>query len=261
MRSKSTTFSIGLIAALAAPCTHAATFSLIPSIVSSLADDGTFTTVIPIDTVSPNGVSRIFQVDFNVTTSNLQPGEFGFGKVQFDLYLLGGITDVGGGWGPNTSTVDSNGASPGGIVPLFNTNFDAGTPGDLKAIQTAIAPGVTNVAVDPRANVGKTNPALIGSIFIRWDASSLFWLVADRITFFPNSTAGTLLGLQGVPDIVFGSLNDPPPYPEPAVKSWPPSGTKATSIPPAERTPATWPSCRPMPSPSSRPLRRRRRRR
>lgn len=182
-----------LSAVASAQFASAASYTLTPTVVASLADDGTFATVIPIDVINTNGVPRIFQVDFLITTSDVQAGELGFALTGFNVGLSGGLTDVGGGWGPNTATVDSNGALPGGVVPLFATNVDGGTPGDLLGILTSIAGGVTNGAVDPRANVGKTAPALAGTVFVRWAADGLSTLNTNGVLFTTNSTTGQFL--------------------------------------------------------------------
>lgn len=186
---KALSLVLGAILYIATPAS-AATFSLTQTIVRALADDGTFLTEIPIN--SSTSGPRIFQIDYAITTSNLQSGELGFALVGFNINLEG-VTDVGGGWGPNTATVDSNGAAPGGIVPLFATNVDGGTPGDLQGILTSIAGGVTNAAVDPRANVGKSAPAHIGTIFVRWNAPSYYKISTSGVLFTTNSTTGQFL--------------------------------------------------------------------
>jgi hypothetical protein len=86
--------------------------------------------------------------------------------------------DLGTGWAANTATLDTNGASPGGVQPIYATNGDQGTAGDLQGILASIAAATIadNVATDTRnqlgtalAPAGAGFPSLIGSFFVNWN--------------------------------------------------------------------------------------------
>ncbi len=143
------------------------------------------------------GFAAIYQVDYTVTTSTPPAGELGFASVAFSLETTGVLgDDFALGWNGTPETVDTNGAFPGGSAPLFATNLDAGAPGDLVGILTAIAGGLTTSSpTDDRILVGQApnGPRLIGSVFMVWDGLSLATLTTADVAFVANSDQGVFL--------------------------------------------------------------------
>ena len=126
------------------------------------------------------GVARIYQVDLYLNASGFNAGadQRGFGDIAIDIMGTPGLGNTTvPGWQPNTTSVDSNGAAPGGAVPLWAVNSDTGAA-DLQNIIASIAliQPPTNPA-DPRPNVGQY-PGLdplnfIGSVFIDWSGTGI----------------------------------------------------------------------------------------
>lgn len=136
----------------------------------------------------PDGHSAspvVVQVDVMMQVLSLAPGEDSFGTAafSFDLYSYDStlVPDPdAGGWAPNSPVVDSNGALPGGLVPIFATNGDLGVDSqDLQGILVQMATGAFTNAVDPRRNVGEPGsplgvPILLGSAFLEWSNNSCY---------------------------------------------------------------------------------------
>jgi hypothetical protein len=128
-----------------------------------------------------NGQPGVYQVDISFTATKVA-GEKGWANTLFDLAAgpNAGGSNLGlnflVGWQglPNPS-IDINGSAPGGIVPIYATNEDAGAPGDLKAIIVSIG-GSSNDPSDPRNQLGTPQappevgyPSLLGSFFVDWN--------------------------------------------------------------------------------------------
>jgi hypothetical protein len=67
------------------------------------------------------------RIDFLMTIEELTDGQVGFGNALFDIELdrLAQNADMPG-WQPDYTTIDLNGALPGGIVPKWHDNGDYG---------------------------------------------------------------------------------------------------------------------------------------
>jgi hypothetical protein len=181
---------------------HALTVTVTPTVTKAF--DLAFADIPLPDINTFPGFAAIYQVDLMMSATNLQAGEAGFANAGFSV-TLDNLTDAAGGWQPNTTQVDTNGAAPGGLQPLFATNVDGGTPGDLQGILSSIAGGVTN-AIDPRRTVGQTSPALLGSVFVQWDGVTPANFSTAGLLFSANSTTGTFLAEQQgtVESVAFG---------------------------------------------------------
>lgn len=188
-----------VVVSFSAAQSHAIQITLTPSVVGAF--NAAFEPIALPDITTNPGFSAVYQVDFGITVTNVVAPESGFANVGFNIGLTN-LTADSSGWAPNTATVDSNGAAPGGVVPLFATNVDGGTVGDLQGILTSIAGGVT-LAADPRRTVGQASgpaghvpgPALIGSIFVTWDGVSPATLNTNGVLFSVNSTTGSFADL------------------------------------------------------------------
>ncbi len=183
-------FLIGVLAiamvAMIAVGAQAGSFSLATRIAAAF-DPLTFaqlpTIPNPIDTNLAGPV--VYQVEVVMTVNSLDSGERSFANTGFNIVFGGDTHDSGeAGWQPDTRLGDSNGASPGGAVPLWFANIDAGIPGDEQGILVAIAGGLTGLN-DNRRNIGQvpgsqgaitgTNPyptGELGSFFVLWDGTA-----------------------------------------------------------------------------------------
>lgn len=106
-----------------------------------------------------NGYQRpaILQFDFRVSVGNFAADQYGFANGVFTITPHPYLTNTTvPGWNPDViPNVDSNGSTPGGIVPLLSDNADLAAQ-DLKDILIAVAtPLTTNPAVDPRFRFGQ----------------------------------------------------------------------------------------------------------
>jgi hypothetical protein len=145
---------------VAAPVTgEAATYSVTPVFVGAFTNDGTFT---PIQGWSPWGSSGpvVVQYDFLVNVSGFAADQLGFANGVFTITPHLMTNTSAPGWNPSAiPNVDSNGATPGGIVPLLSDNADLADQ-DLKDILIGVAtPLTTNPAVDPRFRFGRGTTA------------------------------------------------------------------------------------------------------
>lgn len=211
MRKITALFAV-LALAVSTTAVSAATFTLNP--VVTAAFDAGFNPLPSIDTTTMNSVMRIFELDLQVTTANLAAGERGFGNVGFNLALGGTLTEGGaGGYQPNTATTDSNGAAPGGIVPLFFANADAGSnTSDLQGIFATVSSGITNPnASDMRVRIGQAGgPNSLGKVYVKWNANAMetvtvagsLWSVLGNDGQFSNGT-----GTGG--SVTFGDIPEP----------------------------------------------------
>jgi hypothetical protein len=135
----------------------------------------------------------IYQVDLYTHISNISAGSTGFANIVFNANLGAGLgTDTAdgvGGWQADASQTDTNGNGPGGTTPLWQTNTDAGTIGDLQNIIVAI-PTVTppGTATDLRLKIGQAQGPVagggingtawpdgntfVGSLFVTWNGAA-----------------------------------------------------------------------------------------
>jgi hypothetical protein len=230
----------GLIAALGmASSVQAAVVSIKPKLVGIFNAD--FSPVDPALIVSqdayggavlnPNGGKYLAQVDVLMTIGDLQAGQMGFGNAAFDILFKDGLrnnADVPG-WGADTSTVDSNGGLPQGVVPKWADNGDFGSSGtDLQSIIIGTAPRSfstgTGANTDPRRSLGiapfnnaASNPhedgEYAGSVFVEIDGlagtSGLLDLIASGGSVYlenadlstdGTTAAGGALSFQVVPE-------------------------------------------------------------
>lgn len=145
--------------------------------------DTNFNPIPPIPRIASGPVFPVvIQVDVMMAVLSLDPGEDSFGTAAFSFKFITplGISQImpdpdAGGWAANFINVDSNGAAPGGVVPLFATNGDLGVDNmDLQGILVQMATGAfTNVA-DPRRKVGEaggpeSTPIRLGTAFLEWN--------------------------------------------------------------------------------------------
>lgn len=141
---------------------------------------------IPAPVGSP-GSPVVVQLDVYMEVLSLLPGEDSFGTAAFSFRVdsdcpeLGGVcvADVdAGGWAANQlGNTDTNGASPGGVLPVIAGNADLGTDSqDLQGILVQMATGAFTNAVDQRRRLGEAGsssafpvPLLLGSAFMEWN--------------------------------------------------------------------------------------------
>jgi hypothetical protein len=189
--------ALALTLVLAAAQSYAATISVEPVLAGAFTTDGTFT---PIDNFDPaNPVAAVLQFDFLVSTGGYSAPEVGFANGVFTVTLenLTPNGDVPGFQPATIPTVDSNGALPGGVVPLLSDLADLAAA-DLVDILVGVAtPLTTNPNVDPRFKFGQT-AFNAGSAYVNYSGvgaatiSAAFTQVA-ALTLDP-SQAGRYLG-------------------------------------------------------------------
>lgn len=169
--------------------------------------------------LNPGSGKYLAQIDVVMTISDLQAGQGGFGNAAFNINLGGGLrqsADVPG-WGADTSTVDSNGSLPQGVVPKWADNGDFGSSGtDLQGIIIGTAPKqfstATGANTDPRKSLGvapfnntAANPhddgEYAGSVFVEFDGvagtAALFDLLADGGSVYDDAGNLTTDGTTG----------------------------------------------------------------
>jgi hypothetical protein len=143
----------------AAAQSFAATYSVAPAFVGAFSTDGSFTPIAGYELNS--GIPAILQFDMIVNTSGFDAPALGFANGVFTIGLSSGLSNTSaGGWNPSPiPNVDSNGATPGGVVPLLSDNADLAAQ-DLKDILLGVAtPLTTNPNVDPRFKFGQGTTA------------------------------------------------------------------------------------------------------
>jgi len=158
----------------------------------------------PLLTATPAGFYDVFDLKF--TLAGVASDE-DFSTLSVDVKLGPGMTaeNFGGSsryFAYSGSTPDINGAAPGGVFPLFATNDDAGTPGDLTNILVNV--GRADVARNRQygeearptsgdnLQSGETTlgyPTKIGQIFIQWNGTP----AAGTSTLTVAPSAGTFL--------------------------------------------------------------------
>lgn len=209
----------------AASLTQAANIQVQPNFIGYL-DPVTFAPV-----VSPTaGVPVVAQVDVFMNVVSLAAGEDSFGTAAFTVTHsgIGGATIIpsatAGGWAANPiPNVDSNGAAPGGLVPLFATNADLGADSqDYVGVLVQMATGAFTNAADPRRNVGEAgsslgSPILLGSAFFLWNATGTATISLNPLEVSAKDTAGLYIAgtsPQVVPVVL--TLGGEPTIPEPS---------------------------------------------
>jgi hypothetical protein len=170
--------SLAILTALAAaPLTaFAAKYTVTPTFVGAFTNDGSFT---PIPGRSLYSfLPAILQFDFIVSTSDFAADQYGFANGVFTIETSGLTNTSAPGWNPSPiPNVDSNGATPGGVVPLLSDNADLAAQ-DLKDILIGVAtPLTTNPAVDPRYQFGRGTTANYNAGTAYFDyQGGLFWM-------------------------------------------------------------------------------------
>jgi hypothetical protein len=146
-------------------------------VVEAFTADGSLTPIPLPDFRRLVGFPAVYKIDYSIITNvaELEPNEIGFGALGFIINQDAGVADdFGLGWSPSTETIDTNGDLPGGIVPLFYDNLDAGpSSSDLYGILVSIGPRIFITSpTDPRYSIGKFGPTYIGSTHLVWDGLS-----------------------------------------------------------------------------------------
>jgi hypothetical protein len=157
----------------------------------------------------------VAQVDIYMNVESLGAGEDSFGTAAFTVTYNGvtGATVIpdpeAGGYAANPiPNVDSNGAAPGGLVPLFATNADLGADSqDYIGILVQMATGAFTNAADPRRSVGEAgsslgSPILLGSAFFEWNGLGIANLTLNPVEVSAKDTTG--LYVQGTASPVIG---------------------------------------------------------
>lgn len=137
----------------------AATYSVQPVFVGAF--NAAFEPIAGYDIGNTGNVPAVLQFDMIVNTSDFVLPQRGFANGVFSVNLGSGLSNTSAaGWNPSPiPNVDSNGATPGGVVPLLSDNADLAAQ-DLKDILLGVAtPLTTNPAVDPRFNFGRGTTA------------------------------------------------------------------------------------------------------
>lgn len=174
----------------------AATYSVVPQFAGAL--NAAFEPIAGYELGS--GVPAILQFDLIVNTSDFALPQRGFANGVFTITLGDGSTNTTApGWNPSSiPNVDSNGAAPGGVVPLLSDNADLAAQ-DLKDILLGVAtPLTTNPTVDPRFNFGRGTFANFnaGSVFVDFagGASSITAGFTQVSALFQDGTAARYIG-------------------------------------------------------------------
>jgi len=218
-------------ASLAGAATAAPLLALNANVVNyyAPADTGLGTALpVPPKVLGSYGVPGFYQVDFSVHASQLDAGT-SFGLIDWKYALQNLTTNASfPNWQADVRQVDSNGATKGGLVSLWDTNELLGTPPNADVV-TSVTVGSALGAGDPRlyvgqpaANQGAVNPATdrledptyTGSIYLNYtggNGTASFTGVAFAIR---NNTTNqfTNLGPSGVTvpgAITFGSVPEP----------------------------------------------------
>lgn len=163
---------------VAAPVARgSATYTVTPVFAGAFTNDGTFT---PIPGYELFNIRRpaILQFDFLVSTGDFAADQYGFANGVFTITPHRYLTNTSvPGWNPSPiPNVDSNGARPGGVVPLLADNADLAAQ-DLKDILIGVAiPLTTDPAVDPRFRFGQGTTANfnVGSAYFDYNGGFIF---------------------------------------------------------------------------------------
>jgi hypothetical protein len=185
----------------------------------------------------PNGYPGVYQIDVSFTAAT-GAGEKGWANTLFDTGITSGAygsdlrLDLGLGWTANSNTTDTNGLStPGGIKPIYATNRDGGTVGDLQAIIASIeSPSIISTADDKRNNLGTLtappgvqNPpdpgSWIGTFYVDWNGVGLGDVAITNQQFSftrtDNTFAPVLMGAGAHVTFGYSDQIPPPDTPEP----------------------------------------------
>jgi hypothetical protein len=217
MNPLSQRLAILAILAVAPVAGEAATYSVTPVFAGAFTNDGTFTPIPNYDYGSRQ--PAILQFDFLVSTSGFAADQYGFANGVFTITPRPIVTNTSvPGWNPShIPNVDSNGALPGGVVPLLADNADLAAQ-DLKDILIGVAtPLTTNPAVDPRFRFGQgiTANFNVGSAYFDYNGGYVGFGGEFVTARFTQASAlyldGTTNRYIGIVDYVY----EPPVYPEP----------------------------------------------
>jgi hypothetical protein len=163
----------------------------------------------------------IAQIDVMLEVRSLAPDEDGFGYAVFSVDLTSlcqcELEDVGVGWQPNSISVDTNGAAPGGLAPATPINIDAGNPDDLKGIIVQL-PNDILLPTDPRRDIGEPGsilgvPYYVGSVFLQWNAKGLGIVALNDVTVGARNLQGTFVTgtVSSMDDLMLGNIECPEP--------------------------------------------------
>jgi len=208
-----------------------------------------------------NGQPGIYEVAVSFTSAN-SAGDKGWLNAAFGgtatnnaatpLAQLALNADFGVGWAPNAGTLDTNGATPGGVAPIFQTNQDAGTANDSQGIVVSLA-GATIAGAAEGGNAAETRnllgtagapinagysdpfapttpgsntPTFMGSFFVKWNGLGQSFASLNSLQYSYSLTNGTATAADDTPgnvttvgnagQAVFGELVI---IPEPATMS------------------------------------------
>lgn len=195
-----------IIAVTAVSQANASTFSITPTVIGFF--DDAFGALPDYDDTDPTSGPAIVQVDFALTFSDPTDASLGFGNIAFDVELLEGLTENGlaPGWQAINPQVDTNGAIPGGLLPLFANNGDFGGA-DLKDIVVGVAAGLnTGSAVDPRVRVGVAQPEAVGTLFLDYAGGGVFAKLMATPTQAGSILDGGELRQESAPSLLGGSV-------------------------------------------------------
>lgn len=166
---------LGMTLAFSALWTHSAwaqNYSITSAVTAAYELDGTPLGFLP-NINGTVGQPYVYQVDFTFHASGFTGNQRGFGSMSFTVDATGaGLMDPVGlpvGYQGSAETVDSNGASPGGIVPLWADNSIFASNIAVAAIEVIASPHPD----DPRPLVGQGPGTLLGSLFVRWDGANV----------------------------------------------------------------------------------------
>ena len=180
-----------------------------------------------------NGQPGTYQIDVSFNAVK-DAGEKGWANTLFDMGVIGSANgsdlalDLGLGYTANGGSVDTNGALPGGSAPIFATNGDQGTPGDLLGILASIASAnINSSATDTRNNLGTLTAPLsafnsppdpagssyIGSFYVTWNGLGTGSALIQNQTFSFTTTGGAFAdALNGAgASALFGAASIPEP--------------------------------------------------
>jgi hypothetical protein len=107
------------------------------------------------------------------------------------------------GWNRSTTTLDTNGAAPGGVTLVYDLNSDSGgpaTPSDLQGIVVGLAAAtLPTTANDTRNLIGTAGgppstgpvPAYLGTFYVNWNGRGTFGVGLNGIQFAFTKDNGT----------------------------------------------------------------------
>jgi hypothetical protein len=173
--------------------------------------DTSFTPVPPPWLGVPTGEPVIVQIDVMMEVISLAPGEDGFGSAGFSFNLSSGLADVAG-WNLNDTQLDTNGAAPGGLVPIFLPPIIP-PPVDLQGILVVSA--ASSQPGDIRRDLGEAGsplgtPYSLGSVFLQWEWETFRSTVElEPLVVNARLTNGNLVSAQALSDILVLGFPEP----------------------------------------------------